>query len=74
MNAQAISYLIVYAVVIGASIVLLVIFRGFLQWLLGVSDIIRLLKEQNKLLEVISTERTRNASKPIISKTDAQSR
>lgn len=65
MDTQSIAYMIVYAVIIGVGILLLIIFRGFIQWLLGISDIIRLLEEQNKLL----SER-RNVSKPVISKTD----
>lgn len=69
MDSQSIAYLIVYAVVIGFGILLLVILRGVVQWWLGTSEIIRLLEEQNKIL----SERTRNVSKPIISRTDVQS-
>lgn len=68
MDSQSIAYLIVYAVIIGFGILLLVILRGVVQWWLGTSEIIRLLEEQNKLL----SERTRNVSKPVISKTDVQ--
>lgn len=66
MNEQAIGLLIVWAIGVGALVVLLIIFRGFLLWLIGASDIIRLLEEQNRLLEIISAERTRNVSRPNI--------
>lgn len=46
--------------------------RGLIQWLIGTSDIIRLLEEQNRLLEIISTERTRNVSRPIITRNPPQ--
>jgi len=58
MNSQAIAMLIVWAIGIGVFIVALIIFRGFIQWLLGISDIIRLLEQQNTLLETIAAERT----------------
>lgn len=51
MNEQAIGLLIVWAIGVGALVVLLIIFRGFLQWLIGTSDIIRLLEEQNAILK-----------------------
>ena len=54
MNSQAIAMLVIWAVGIGVFLVALIIFRGFLQWLLGISDIIRLLEEQNKLLQAPS--------------------
>lgn len=51
MNSQAIATLIVWAVALGAGILALVIFRGFIQWLLGISDLIRLQEEGNTLLK-----------------------
>ena len=51
MDSQAIATLVVWAVVIGAGLLGLVIFRGFLQWLLGISDLIRLQEEGNALLK-----------------------
>ncbi len=58
MNSQAIAMLIMWAIGIGVFIVALIIFRGFIQWLLGISDIIRLLEQQNALLETSAVERT----------------
>jgi hypothetical protein len=58
MNSQAIAMLIVWAIGIGVFIVALIIFRGFIQWLIGISDIIRLLEQQNALLETSAVERT----------------
>lgn len=70
MDSQSIAYLIVYAVAIGFSVLLLVIFRGVVQWWFGVSDIIRLLEEQNKLL----SEQRPNVSKPTITRTETEKR
>jgi hypothetical protein len=47
-----------WAIGIGVFIVALIIFRGFIQWLIGISDIIRLLEQQNALLETSAVERT----------------
>jgi hypothetical protein len=66
MDSQSIAYIIVWIVIIGAFIVGMAIFRGFIQWLLGTSEIIELLKRQNHLLEVISTERSRIISKTAV--------
>lgn len=69
MNSQAIAMLIVWAIGIGVFIVALIIFRGFIQWLLGISDIIRLLEQQNTLLETITAERNAAETKdsPVLS-------
>lgn len=69
MNSQAIATLVVWAIGIGVGIVALIIFKDFIRWLLGISDIIRLMEEQNKLLEQIANNNTRNVSKPIITPT-----
>lgn len=70
MNSQAIATLVVWAIGISVGIVVLVIFKDFVRWLLGISDIIRLMEEQNKLLEQIAADNTRNVSKPIITKVE----
>ena len=74
MNSQAIATLVVWAIGIGVGIVALIIFKDFIRWLLGISDIIRLMEEQNKLLEQIANNNTRNVSKPIITPTSPPAR
>jgi len=71
MNSQAIAVLVVWAIGIGVGIVALVIFKDFIRWLLGISDIIRLMEEQNKLLDTIAANNARNVSKPIITKVES---
>ena len=74
MNSQAIATLVVWAIGIGVGIVALIIFKDFIRWLLGISDIIRLMEEQNKLLEQIASDRRPNVSKPIITPTSPPAR
>lgn len=47
--------------------------RYLLLWYFRINEIVDLLQKQNKLLEIIATERTRNVSEPVISRTDVQS-
>lgn len=70
MSSQDIAYLVVWAIGIGVFIVALIIFKDFIRWLLGVSDIIRLLERQNDILETIASNSVRNVSKPIITKVE----
>lgn len=66
------SILIVGAAV-GLAIVLFLLLRSFVWWYFGIS---RHLENQEQIinhLEIIAAERTRNVSKPVISRTDVQS-
>ncbi len=60
---------------IGIAIVfgLFLLAREVTLWYFRVNEIVALLEKQNKLLEIIAAERTRNVSKPVISRTDVQS-
>lgn len=51
MDSQTVVMIIVWVAGIGLAVILLVLLSGFLQWLLGISEIIGLLRQQNKLLE-----------------------
>ena len=66
MYDQILVTILVIFVGIAVFLGILLASRGLIQWLIGTSDIIRLLEEQNRLLEIISTERTRNVSRPNI--------
>lgn len=66
MYDQILVTILVIFVGIAAFLGILLASRGLIQWLIGTSDIIRLLEEQKRLLEIISTERTRNVSMPNI--------
>lgn len=72
MYDQILVTILVIFVGIAAFLGILLASRGLIQWLIGTSDIIRLLEEQNRLLEIISAERTRNVSRPTITRTPPQ--
>lgn len=58
-------------VFVGISVFLglLLLSRSLIRWIIGTDEIIALLKQQNELLEA----RTRNVSRPTISKSGVQS-
>lgn len=60
---------------IGIAIVfgLFLLAREVTLWYFRVNEIVALLEKQNKLLETIAAERTRNVSRPVIARTDVQS-
>jgi K+-transporting ATPase A subunit len=67
MYDQILVTILVIFVGIAVFLGILLASRGLIQWLIGTSDIIRLLEEQNRLLEIIATqEARRNVSRPNI--------
>jgi len=66
MYDQILVTIIVVFAAIAVFLGILLASRKLIQWIIGTSDIIHLLEEQNRLLEIISTERTRNVSRPNI--------
>lgn len=58
---------------IGLAVVLFLLLRSFVWWYFGISRHLDNQYQIIKLLESIATERTRNVSEPVISRTDVQS-
>lgn len=63
------SFLIVVLIALFIAGCAFVVFRYFVLWYWRIDRIVELMEEQNKLLEQIAANSTRNVSKPIITPT-----
>lgn len=72
MYSDPVITLSIVLVVLFISIGVFLLLRSLVLWYFRINEIVELLKQQNRLLEIISTEHTRNVSRPTITRNPPQ--
>lgn len=68
MNLDPVTNFSIVLIALLVVIGIFVLLRSVVLWYFRINEIVSLLKRQNELLEIISTERSRNVSRPTITR------